>query len=69
MSTQPPGMLYLDGRQMQSTPIIGLSIPAGRHRIEVKRDGYAPFDTVITAQAGQDVKLTRRELRALGGSP
>jgi hypothetical protein len=32
----------------------------------VKRDGYASFDTVLTAQAGQDIKLTRRVLRPLG---
>jgi hypothetical protein len=62
-------MLYLDGRQVQSTPVIGLQVPAGRHRIEVKRDGYAAFDTVLTAQGGQDLKLTRRVLRPLGGSP
>jgi serine/threonine-protein kinase len=66
ISTQPPGMMLLDGRQIRSTPVIGLDVPAGRHRVEVKRDGYAAFDTVLTAQAGQDVKLTRRVLRQLG---
>jgi hypothetical protein len=59
-------MMLLDGRQIRSTPVIGLDVPAGRHRVEVKRDGYAPFDTVFTAQGGQDVKLTRRVLRPLG---
>jgi serine/threonine protein kinase len=66
LSTQPPGMLYLDGRQVRSTPVIGLDVPAGRRRVQVKRDGYAPFDTVLSAQGGQDIKLTRRVLRPLG---
>jgi serine/threonine-protein kinase len=66
LSTQPPGMLYLDGRAVRSTPVIGLDVPAGRHRVEVKRDGFASFDTSFTAQPGQDIKLTRRALRPLG---
>jgi hypothetical protein len=66
ISTQPTGILYLDGRQVRSTPVIGLDVPAGRRRVQVKRDGYASFDTVLTAQAGQDIKLTRRVLRPLG---
>jgi serine/threonine protein kinase len=66
ISTQPTGILYLDGRQVRSTPVIGLDVPAGRRRVQVKRDGYASFDTVLTAQPGQDIKLTRRVLRPLG---
>jgi len=66
ISTQPTGILYLDGRQMRSTPVIGLDVPAGRRRVQVKRDGFASFDTVLTAQPGQDIKLTRRVLRPLG---
>jgi serine/threonine protein kinase len=66
ISTQPTGTLYLDGQQLRSTPVIGLDVVAGRHRIQVKRDGYAPFDTVLTAQPGQDLRLTRRVLRPLG---
>src|SRR5919197_175689 len=66
ISTKPTGMLYLDGQQIRSTPVRGLNAAAGRHRIQVKRDGYTPFDTVLTAQPGQDIKLTRRALRPLG---
>jgi serine/threonine protein kinase len=66
ISTQPTGILYLDGRQERSTPVIGLEVPAGRRRVQVKRDGYASFDTVVTARPGQDIKLTRRVLRPLG---
>ncbi|MFN2572105.1 MAG: PEGA domain-containing protein, partial [Gemmatimonadales bacterium] len=65
VNTQPPGMLFLDGTAVRSTPIVGLDITVGRHRVQVRRDGYAPFDTVVTAQPGQDIKLTRNRLRQL----
>jgi len=66
LSTQPPGMLFLDGKAIRSTPVIGLDITAGRHRVQGKRDGFAPFDTVLTAAAGQEIKWTRKTLRPIG---
>ena len=66
LSTQPPGTLYLDGKAIRSTPVIGLDVQPGRHRIQVRRDGFAPFDTVITAAPGQEIKWTRRTLAPLG---
>jgi len=66
LSTQPPGMLFLDGKAIRSTPVIGLDMTAGRHRVQVKRDGFAPFDTVLTAAAGQEIKWTRKTLRPIG---
>jgi PEGA domain len=62
LSTQPPGMLYVDGKAIGSTPVVRLEIQAGRHRVQVRRDGFAPFDTVLTATPGQEIKWTRRTL-------
>jgi hypothetical protein len=59
-------MLVLDGKPLRYTPVIRLEIPPGRHRVQVKRDGFAPFDTVFTAAPGQEIKLTRKTLRAIG---
>jgi hypothetical protein len=66
LSTKPTGMLYLDGKAIGSTPMIRLDIQAGRHRIQVRRDGYAPFDTVLTATPGQEIKWTRKTLSPIG---
>ncbi len=66
LSTQPPGMLFLDGKPIRSTPVIGLEIAPGRHRVQVKRDGFAPFDTVLTAAPGQEIKWTRKTLTPIG---
>jgi serine/threonine protein kinase len=62
LSTQPPGMLFLDGKPIRSTPVIRLEIAPGRHRVQVKRDGFASFDTVLTAAPGQEIKWTRKTL-------
>ncbi|OLD20752.1 MAG: hypothetical protein AUJ01_03655 [Acidobacteria bacterium 13_1_40CM_3_65_5] len=66
LSTQPPGMLFLDGKPIRSTPVIGLEIAPGRHRVQVKRDGFASFDTVLTAAPGQEIKWTRKTLKPIG---
>jgi serine/threonine-protein kinase len=65
VSTQPPGMLLVDGKAVGSTPIVALEITVGRHSVQVRRDGFAPYDTVITAEAGRDIKLTRKTLKML----
>jgi len=67
LSTQPPGTFFLDDKQIRSTPILNLEIAPGRHRAQVKRDGFAPFDTVFTAQPGQEIKWTRIALKPIGG--
>ena len=67
LSTQPPGTFFLDEKQIRSTPILNLEIAPGRHRVQVKRDGFASFDTVFTATSGQEIKWTRRRLKPIGG--
>jgi hypothetical protein len=42
--------------------VIELDLQPGRHRVQVRREGFAPFDTLITAAPGQEIKLTRQKL-------
>jgi len=67
LSTQPTGAFFIDDKPIRFTPIINLEIAPGRHRVQVKRDGFAPFDTVFTAQSGQEIKWTRIALKPIGG--
>ncbi len=67
LSTKPPGTFFLDDTPIRSTPILNLEIAPGRHHAQVKRDGFAPFDTVFTAQPGQEIKWTRIALKPVGG--
>ena len=65
LSTQPPGLVFVDGKPIRSTPVIGLEIAPGRHHVQVKRDGFAPFDSVFTAAPGQEIKWTRKTLKPI----
>jgi hypothetical protein len=67
LSTQPPGTFFLDDKAIRSTPILNLEIAPGRHRAQVKRDGFASFDTVFTAKPGEAIKWTRIALKPIGG--
>ena len=67
LSTKPPGTVFLDDRPIRSTPILNFEIAPGQHRLQVKRDGFTPFDTVFTAQPGQEIKWTRIALKPIGG--
>ena len=67
LSTQPPGTFFLDDTPIRSTPILNLEIVPGRHRAQVKRDGFASFDTVFTAKPGEAIKWTRIALKPIGG--
>jgi serine/threonine-protein kinase len=67
VTTQPWGQLFVDDRLIGNTPIADLTLAPGRHRVQVKRDGFVPFDTTFTAAAGQEIRWTRRTLQRIGG--
>jgi formylglycine-generating enzyme required for sulfatase activity len=48
--------LFVDGRAMDGTSQ-RLTLTATRHRIEVKKAGYAPYSTVVTPQPGLTQQL------------
>jgi serine/threonine-protein kinase len=57
------GYVYLDGRQLQMTPVLDFPIPAGTHTVRIVREGFEPFEQVIVAEPGQSVRLTGIVLR------
>jgi predicted Ser/Thr protein kinase len=66
VSSSPSGQVFVDGRLINYAPVMNLSISSGvAHRIEVKRDGYSPYDTTMTLAPGQVVRLTRIVLKEI----
>jgi len=57
----------VDGRPAGLTPLEELSLPAGLHRVEVKREGYRAWSQDLEAKAGEVVPVLAR-LQAAGGS-
>jgi serine/threonine-protein kinase len=57
VSSQPWGILYVDGRPVGNTPQMGMSLDPGTRSIRITHDGYAPFERVIDVAPGQEIRL------------
>jgi hypothetical protein len=72
LTTAPEGALVLvNGDTAGTTPISRYALDAGPVMLEVRKDGYAPLDTTLTAQAGSRVQLQNvalAEAAASGGT-
>jgi hypothetical protein len=64
ISSMPWGRLFVDGQFSGNTPRVNVAVAAGRRRILITREGYAPFDTVITVISGTPVRITDITLRS-----
>ncbi len=59
VTSNPPGaMVYLDGQQLQATPLeIPELTPDMQHLVSLRLTGYLPADTTFTAWAGDQYQL------------
>lgn len=59
VKTTPPGKVYIDGREVGTSPLTVKGLPAGRHRVEVVAPGYFEVDAWARSapRASQTVKL------------
>ncbi|HKL88517.1 MAG TPA: serine/threonine-protein kinase, partial [Salinibacter sp.] len=58
LTTAPEGALVLvNGDTAGTTPINRYALDAGPVRLEVRKEGYSPLDTSVTAEAGGRVQL------------
>jgi len=60
----PWGQLIVDGRIYGNTPRLNMPIAIGTRRIRIAREGFEPFDTTITVEPGESIRLTGITLRA-----
>src|SRR5947207_2107388 len=59
VSSVPWAELYVDGRLGGNTPVVGLRLPPGRHRLRLVQLGFQPHEEVVNLAPGQTLKLTR----------
>jgi hypothetical protein len=67
VSSAPWGSVTVDGNTVGNTPVVGMSLAAGPHRVRIVRDGFEPFDRTITVGPGEAVRLTGIVLSARQG--
>jgi hypothetical protein len=65
VSSRPWGSLYVDGVLVGNTPRANIAIPIGTHRIRIVRNGFVPFERVVTVAAGDRVRLVDIVLQAV----
>ena len=58
VSSMPWAELYVDGRLVGNTPVMGLRLPAGRHRLRLERVGFRPHEQVVNLAPGQTLRIT-----------
>ena len=58
INSNPPGNLFVDGRDLGSVPVIEQSVSVGRHTIRVERPGYKTRTETIDVPANNPVRRT-----------
>lgn len=58
VNSTPWAVLSIDGTVVGNTPLIGLTLPPGFHRIQLSRDGFQPYNSTVQLSAGQDARVT-----------
>jgi len=59
VSSVPWAELYVDGRLVGNTPVVGLRLPPGRHRLRLVQLGFQPHEEVVNLAPGQTLRITR----------
>ncbi len=58
VNSNPPGTLFIDGRDLGSVPVIEEPVSAGRHTIRVERAGFKTKSETIDVPANTTVRRT-----------
>ena len=58
VNSNPPGNLFIDGRDLGSVPVIEQPVSVGRHTIRVERPGFKTKTETIDVQANSTVRRT-----------
>ena len=58
VNSNPPGNLFIDGRDLGPVPVIEEAVSAGRHTIRVERPGFKTKTEVIDIPANNTVRRT-----------
>jgi len=56
VNSEPPGTVFIDGRDVGSVPVIEEPVPVGRHTIRVERPGYKTKTETLDVPANNPVR-------------
>ena len=64
----PWGTVYIDGRRIGNTPLVGIALDPGSHDLRVEREGFEPYEGSIRVTSGSELYRTDIVLRKRPGS-
>ncbi len=68
VKSEPSGAkIYLDGKAAGDTPSVLSKVSPGRHRVQVSKDGYVPFEGTVEIRARERARIEASLKRATGG--
>ena len=56
VNSDPPGTVFIDSREIGSTPVVEFSVSAGRHTIRVERPGFKTKSESVDVGANATVR-------------
>jgi hypothetical protein len=56
VNSDPPGTVFIDGRDVGSTPVVEFTVPTGRHTIRVERPGFKTKSETVDVGANATVR-------------
>jgi serine/threonine protein kinase len=56
VNSDPPGTVFIDNREVGSTPVVEFSVPSGRHTIRVERPGFKTRSESVDVGANATVR-------------
>ncbi len=56
VNSDPPGTVFIDSREVGSTPVVEFGVPAGRHTIRVERPGFKTKSETVDVGANATVR-------------
>ena len=63
INSTPWGEVFVDDVLVGTTPLAGLTVRPGEHRIRVVRGGFQAYEQTVSLAPGQQLRLTRITLR------
>ena len=58
VNAEPYGMLYVNGREIDNTPVINMKLAVGRtYEVRIERDGYVPYRKSFTVPDQSPITL------------
>ena len=58
ITTTPPAAIFIDGQPVGRSPLSRLALPPGKHKVELRLQGYQPIERTLRIQVDEEASIT-----------